>query len=207
MRSKVNRISRLGYAFLLTAALLIPGISSAAIVTGSSSLNTVLGNITVEVTISDLVTEISITSPDNRWVGINFVPPVIHTDNSYAIIASADGSDVFEANSSSESAPIRQTSQDLFDITFEDLAGDLQKVTMSRASDTGDLNDYLFEPIPQSIDMNWALGRVGASTDQRHQDSGRMPPLVLTAIPVPAAVWLFGSGLLGLIGVARRRKA
>ncbi|PCJ88864.1 MAG: hypothetical protein COA54_01130 [Thiotrichaceae bacterium] len=30
------------------------------------------------------------------------------------------------------------------------------------------------------------------------------PPAV---IPVPAAVWLFGSGLLGLVGVARRRKA
>jgi hypothetical protein len=26
-------------------------------------------------------------------------------------------------------------------------------------------------------------------------------------IPIPAAVWLFGSGLLGLIGIARRRKA
>ena len=26
-------------------------------------------------------------------------------------------------------------------------------------------------------------------------------------IPVPAAIWLFGSGLLGLVGVARRRKA
>jgi hypothetical protein len=25
-------------------------------------------------------------------------------------------------------------------------------------------------------------------------------------IPVPAAVWLFGSGLLGLVGVARRKK-
>jgi len=29
----------------------------------------------------------------------------------------------------------------------------------------------------------------------------------VTAVPVPAAVWLFGSGLLGLVGVARRKKA
>ncbi len=29
----------------------------------------------------------------------------------------------------------------------------------------------------------------------------------LTAVPVPAAVWLFGSGLLGLIGIARRRSS
>ncbi len=29
----------------------------------------------------------------------------------------------------------------------------------------------------------------------------------VAAVPVPAAVWLFGSGLLGLIGVAQRKKA
>ena len=29
--------------------------------------------------------------------------------------------------------------------------------------------------------------------------------IVNTAVPVPAAVWLFGSGLLGLVGVARRK--
>jgi len=27
----------------------------------------------------------------------------------------------------------------------------------------------------------------------------------VSAVPVPAAMWLFGSGLLGLIGVARRK--
>jgi hypothetical protein len=42
---------------------------------------------------------------------------------------------------------------------------------------------------------------------------GCLPGLVLiddvnlSVIPVPAAVWLFGSGLLGLVGVARRKKA
>lgn len=29
----------------------------------------------------------------------------------------------------------------------------------------------------------------------------------VSAVPVPAAVWLFGSGLLGLIGISRRKKA
>ena len=28
-----------------------------------------------------------------------------------------------------------------------------------------------------------------------------------TVVPVPAAVWLFGSGLLGLVGISRRKKA
>jgi peptidyl-prolyl cis-trans isomerase A (cyclophilin A) len=28
----------------------------------------------------------------------------------------------------------------------------------------------------------------------------------VSAVPVPAAVWLFGSGLLGLVGVARKKK-
>lgn len=32
-------------------------------------------------------------------------------------------------------------------------------------------------------------------------------PSYAPAIPVPAAVWLFGSGLIGLIGVARRKKS
>jgi hypothetical protein len=29
----------------------------------------------------------------------------------------------------------------------------------------------------------------------------------IAPVPIPAAVWLFGSGLLGLVGIARRKKA
>lgn len=34
-----------------------------------------------------------------------------------------------------------------------------------------------------------------------------VPLFTVSEVPVPAAAWLFGSGLLGLIGVARRKKA
>lgn len=43
-----------------------------------------------------------------------------------------------------------------------------------------------------------------------NQDNGKMDNVVVMAdqmvVPLPAAIWLFGSGLLGLMGVARRRK-
>lgn len=31
--------------------------------------------------------------------------------------------------------------------------------------------------------------------------------MTITAVPVPAAIWLFGSGLFGLVGLARRKAA
>ena len=38
-------------------------------------------------------------------------------------------------------------------------------------------------------------------------DDTGIAPSDISAVPVPAAVWLFGSGLLGLVGVARRKAA
>lgn len=37
--------------------------------------------------------------------------------------------------------------------------------------------------------------------------SGAIDNLAYTAIPVPAAIWLFGTGLLGLVGIAGRKKS
>jgi hypothetical protein len=64
----------------------------------------------------------------------------------------------------------------------------------------------------------WAFLRAesqsgSSATSANAFDTGTMtflgnPNLVAaSAVPVPAAVWLFGSGLLGLIGIARRKKA
>ena len=44
-------------------------------------------------------------------------------------------------------------------------------------------------------------------TDTANLDNRGGMSLSVNAVPIPAAVWLFGSGLIGLIGVARRKKA
>jgi len=35
--------------------------------------------------------------------------------------------------------------------------------------------------------------------------NGEARAFLISAVPVPASVWLFGSGLLGLVGVARKK--
>jgi len=47
---------------------------------------------------------------------------------------------------------------------------------------------------------------VGAAHVQSIGSGGDSGWIAGTVIPVPAAVWLFGSGLLGLVGVARRKR-
>lgn len=57
------------------------------------------------------------------------------------------------------------------------------------------LNEFSLNP--------WASG--GSSINPVLESS--LVTVEETVVPVPAAVWLFGSGLIGLIGVARRIKA
>jgi len=49
----------------------------------------------------------------------------------------------------------------------------------------------------------------GSYTDSNFTDAAISSSTLATvsAVPVPAAVWLFGSGLIGLFGVAKRRQA
>ena len=57
-------------------------------------------------------------------------------------------------------------------------------------------------PLGQALKISLQnIGQSG-STEQANFDNVR-----LTAVPLPAAVYLFGSGLIGLIGIAKRRKS
>ncbi len=88
------------------------------------------------------------------------------------------------------------------------------------------LKDVEIQQIEAMRDVQFGIGNqaLGASfdiaagaynwVDKWHLDQASarlagigMASAYISAVPVPAAVWLFGSGLLGLIGVARRKKS
>jgi hypothetical protein len=65
-----------------------------------------------------------------------------------------------------------------------DISATLSNVALFRIYSNPDLTDYRGEKI---------TGTLGVDN--------------ITAVPLPAAVWLFASGLLGLIGIAKRKKS
>jgi len=67
---------------------------------------------------------------------------------------------------------------------------------MDTLSEFKSIKDPELKALVDSVWLDGPSGTVGSGTVQS-----------LAAVPIPAAVWLFGSGLLGLIGMARRKKA
>ena len=81
-----------------------------------------------------------------------------------------------------------------------------EPVTFTNWWTTEPNNNYFGQPENYAF-MNY--GEPGRWADVRSGDS-RYPfyaYIETTAVPVPAAVWLFASGIIGLIGVARRKKS
>lgn len=58
-----------------------------------------------------------------------------------------------------------------------------------------DPNDQGLAPIATTFAGTWSVNAAAGTLNY-----------TVTAVPVPAAVWLFASGLLGLVGISRRRK-
>lgn len=80
------------------------------------------------------------------------------------------------------------------------------EIDLSDSSETA-LSD---ESLPLGFNLaDWSVGgRVLAirQTGSSNVTLGRIDTLAST-VPVPAAVWLFGSGVLGLVGITRRKRA
>ena len=60
-------------------------------------------------------------------------------------------------------------------------------------------------PITAGVDVSLTDVWSDYDSNTNMTPTGVGSEITINAVPVPAAVWLFGSGLLGLVGMARRR--
>lgn len=98
------------------------------------------------------------------------------------------------------------------DPVFETAAAGV--VSSSRLVFAGPLNSLNFDTLGGAaatpfLARNLAQTSTGqfVAWDSSISDTFAASQWTVDAVPVPAAVWLFGSGLLGLIGVARRKRS
>jgi len=79
--------------------------------------------------------------------------------------------------------------------------------TITGASTVGNTTTFTFEMFANEfVDNSEDPGYAGFPTNGTVQWHLSGSGAYTAPVPIPAAVWLFGSGLLGLLGIARRKK-
>lgn len=173
---------------ILPVALFIPGITNAAVVMPALDIALFEG---------DSGAVLTGTSPENFVLDIDATafaivfdatPSINVTNQSFTLHATFDSSTSYFVGDFAVAGGLLAGTFD--NLTLEILgSGSLDfktDLTYTSGSLMGGLTGGRLEGIGSTSDLGAKLGSI-------------------TVVPVPAAVWLFGSGLIGLIGVARRK--
>jgi hypothetical protein len=160
----------------------------------------------------------TISSPTAGGYGGGDIYSVYDTDHFYG--DGGAGTEVTDPGN--EFSLIQSSGQSLVDITFEILTDYTYTLTGEMTSTGIGRVDLLFDGIVASEtdgifsytgylaagSYNFSINALAATDIAQKATSGYSYDLQLTAVPavpVPAAVWLFGSGLIALVGFSRRK--
>lgn len=114
------------------------------------------------------------------------------------------GDYVFSIEANALTGSVFTSTGSTFDLTdggFEFFAGDATSSNMNVTATDG------WVTYTWTTTLDAGLIDIGIRTTDIAKYSIAFDNFSVTLVPVPAAVWLFGSGLIGLIAVARRKKA
>ena len=144
----------------------------------------------------------TITPPEGTGFGITYGGGDAFTQSqSVEILTAGDYIFSVEANALTGSALVSGSDRTLLDGSFSLFAGSASSPTF----DVITTDDWTIFTWTTTLDAGFV--DVGLRNRATAIYSIAFDDYSVTLVPVPAAVWLFGSGLIGLIGVARRKKA
>lgn len=102
----------------------------------------------------------------------------------------------------------RDISLDFFDHNADLIEADIVPLTLEDYLGLGYGRTFNFyQSVEEDYNENWTNGGQWISVDGGIRYSGSATMTSISTVPVPAAVWLFGSGLIGLVSFAGRKKA
>ena len=139
---------------------------------------------------------------------------ILHWESSSPYNADPSGV-TFSHNYSSTTTTLTQLNGgafNLFSIDFGDVfnSGVSQNISINAVTNSGSLLSTVVSTDSiiglETFNLNWS-NVLSASWTETSGSYLQLDNISVSAVPVPAAVWLFGSGLIGLIGVARGKKA
>lgn len=138
--------------------------------TGEVMLSTTSGlEYSAQIDVTSTEATLTLVGPSDRWLGLGF-----------GVTSMTSGGDVviFDGTSLTDrtfqgvgSTPTMDTNQD-WSITFNDVAAGVRTLTATRALNTGEANDYVFNLTDTSINLVWARGN-GSFTIAYHGGSNR----------------------------------
>jgi hypothetical protein len=124
--------------------------------TFSTGEQTLLTNLKATITIDGTtnITTLTLKGPSNAWFSVGFGGLNM---SSGVDVFRTDGTTIIDAISNSRVLPQEDTSQD-WSVESNTVSGSVRTIIATRANDTGDANDYVFNPNTNSIPLIYAHG-------------------------------------------------
>jgi hypothetical protein len=137
------------FAFLISASSLFAQ-------SFSTGTQTLLTNLSAEISISSdtNMTTLTLAGPSNAWFAIGFGGLNMSAG---ADVFRTDGTTIVDARSTSRVLPPADGSQD-WSLVSNTVSGSVRTIVATRANNTGDSNDFVFDPGATSISVIYAHG-------------------------------------------------
>ena len=143
-----------------------------------------------------------------RWVAGGRIPGLIESFGQLMAAPLTTGNQ-YELSGYLHQSPSRDTPGG-YDIFLADAASGLNRLHLGFLGSTNNvgegwtLHSLLFEAPTGADNKSFIIFEPSFVSIENIYPG--LDAVVLNAVPIPAAAWLFGSGLLGLVGMARRKK-
>ena len=133
----------------------------------STGTQTLLSGLTANINIdADTdITTLTLTGPSNAWFAIGFG----NSDMGGTDVFRTNGSTIVDAYSNGNALPAQDASQD-WDLVSNTVSGSNRTIVASRANNTGDSNDHIFNASAGSLSVIYAKG---SSTNYAYHGGNR----------------------------------